>query len=208
MAHQHLVENPMSISSTAPGQPEEHDARVFAPAEPEATFQSPYGEAARRRRRLGGMSAASLLLSLAAVIAVAGVAFAVGRTTAGGTGSIPAANTSAGNGALPGGVTAPGYGFGDDQGRPTGDDANRLDQARGLSGTVISVSGNILTLQLADGRTVGVTLGSSTTYHSQVAASAADVTSGSKVTVSVSGIGPGSDDSGSVTATDVTITGS
>jgi len=199
----------MTISSSTPGQPEETDPRVFAPAEPEVVFQSPYTAPPAPRRRLGGVSAASLLLALAAVVAIAGVAFAVGRTTAdGSSGNVPQANANAGNGTLPGGGAVPGNGLGEDQGRSFGDEGARIDQTRSVTGTVTSVSGSTLTVQLADGRTVQVTLDSSTTYHSEVAASRGDVASGSKVIVSVSGLGNPGDDAGSVTATDVTIAGS
>ncbi len=79
-------------------------------------------------------------------------------------------------------------------GRTGGDDANRIGGSRSLTGTVTSVSGDTLTLQLADGQMVQITLGSSTTYHAQVSAAAGELSTGSQVIVSVSGL----------TATDVT----
>ncbi len=75
----------MTVSNATPEQPEERDSRVFTPADNEVVFHSPFTSTATVRRRLGGISAVSLLLALSGVVAVAGVAFAVGRTTAGTT---------------------------------------------------------------------------------------------------------------------------
>jgi hypothetical protein len=72
-----------------------------------------------------------------------------------------------------------------------------------------------MTVQLADGQTVEVALGSSTTYHNQTSASSSDIAAGDTVQVQVSGgngAGPNasasaSASSGTRTATDVTVTG-
>jgi hypothetical protein len=197
----------MTISSTTPDPPEEQEARVFIPAESEVVYQSPLVTPAATRRRLGGFSAVSLLLALAGVVAIAGVAFAVGRTTAGNTGtSLPA---GAGSDIGDGTGTVPNFGVpgGRDDGG-TDDDANRVTQSRSIRGTVTSVSGDALTVRLADGQTVRVTLGGSTTYHSQASASQDDVATGTGVIVSVAGLGPpGTGTSSELTATDVTIVG-
>ena len=93
-----------------------------------------------------------------------------------------------------------------------------------LTGTVKSADGSTLVITAADGteRTIDV---STSTYHAQAAATAADVTAGDTVSVSVNGFGgfrpgaaPGSSaapaasgapaaGNGTITATDVTITG-
>ncbi len=52
-----------------------------------------------------------------------------------------------------------------------------------LSGTVTEVASDHITLQVTGGGTITIPIDSSTTYHSQAAASASDVTSGAKVLV-------------------------
>ena len=124
-----------------------------------------------------------LLLVFALVIAVGGVTFAVGRVTApasassgrngngfvNGGGAFPSGASA--SGALPSGATA--FGRGGLGGTTT------------INGTVQSMANGTLTLQLADGSTVSVTLSGTTTYHSQAAATAGDVTAGKKVAVQV-----------------------
>jgi hypothetical protein len=146
------------------------------------------------------------LLSVVALVAVAGLCFAFGRISA------PAQSTAGANGAdgLPAAFAsgAPGA-FGSDRGAGLGGLAS-------VTGTVVSVSGSSITVQLADGQTVQLATDSATTYHSQTAATIASVAAGSKVQVQVSGGGqpnaaasasPSS--SGSTrTATDVTVTAS
>ncbi len=197
----------MTVSSTTPEQPEERESRVFTPADSEVVFQSPFTNRATTRRRLGGISAVSLLLALAGVVAIAGVAFAVGRTTAGSTStSLPAgAGADLGNNGTVPNLGVPG---GRDDGG--GDDANRINESRSVTGTVTSVAGDTMTLQLADGQTVQIVLGSSTTYHAQVSASQGNLSTGSQVIVSVAGFGgpPGTGTTSGLTATDVTIAGS
>ncbi len=73
-----------------------------------------------------------------------------------------------------------------------------------------SISGDTLTLQLADGQTVQVAMGASTTYHAQVSASPGQLGTGAKVIVSIPGLAgpPGTGSTSGLTATDVTIAGS
>jgi hypothetical protein len=193
----------MTIPSTTPGRPEDREERVFTPAESEVVFQSPF-TSRPTPRRLGGISVVSLLLALAGAIAIAGVAFAVGRTTAGnaGTSLSTGAGTDISNGTAPN-LGVPGGR--DDNGG--GDDAGRISESRRVTGTVTSVSGSTITLQLADGRSVQVAVDGSTTYHRQVSASQGDVSTGSQVIISVSGFAPPGSTSG-LTASDVTIAGS
>jgi hypothetical protein len=121
----------------------------------------------------------TIVLGLAVLVAVGGVAFAAGRVTA----PAPAvANRGgffgggAGNGTGNGGGNG-GNGFG-------GGAAGRfLGGNVALSGTVTAVASDHITLQIAGGGTITIPIDSSTTYHSQAAASASDVTSGAKVLV-------------------------
>lgn len=187
----------------------EMDVPAFQPASgAPRTFTQPLFSVppARTRRRI---TLTSMLLAAAAVIAVAGVSFAVGRVTA------PAATTPTGfggrtfangNGVAGGGPGAGGGGF--FGGGAAGDIQ--------LNGTVTAVNGSTITLQLSNGRTIDVQTSSSTTYHTQVAGSASDVTSGKTVTIQVQGggglrdlFGRGGTGNGSVTvpAADVTVTG-
>jgi hypothetical protein len=123
----------------------------------------------------------NLVLVIAAAVAVGGVAFAIGRSTA------PASATIGGgpvfeSGAFPGGSFVPGAsgapgivrvgGFG---GGPT------------IEGTVESVDGDKLTIKTKNGQTITVSTGASTTYHTQTDASASDVTAGKTVQVQLDG---------------------
>ena len=204
----------MTVSSTTPP-PAEDAPRVFTAPEGDPVFQSPFTSDHRPRRRLGGISAVSLLLALAAVVAIAGVAFAVGRTTAGiaatGTTGSDAVGGANGGNAFPGGIgddqngTAPQFGA---PGAAGDDEANRVGDTHAITGTVTSVSGDSLTVELANGQSIQVSVGSGTTYHTQVSASQSDLATGDTVIVSVNGgFRPGDDTSG-VTASDVTIASS
>jgi hypothetical protein len=152
-----------------------------------------------------GFSLLNALLGLAMVVAVGGVAFAVGRMTAPTTPTgFP--NGGPGGGNFPGGPGAsfaPGASFG--PGFGGNGPGGGLFGAGGLTieGTVESISGDTLTIRTADGQTVEVTLPAGTTYHSQASASSGDVASGSNVLVRVDvQAGQGTNQ---VTASDVTI---
>jgi hypothetical protein len=88
-----------------------------------------------------------------------------------------------------------------------------------VTGTVVSVARDSITVKLASGQTVTVATGSSTTYHNQTAGSGTDLAAGQTVQVQTSGgTNPGANASASPnasagsgtqttrTATDVTIT--
>jgi hypothetical protein len=130
-----------------------------------------------------GGNLTNVLLVVAAVIAIGGVAFAVGRATA------PTATASGfrgGNGQFPGGQgIAPNGSFAPGQGVPGGFGGDR---ALTISGTVKSIDGTTMTITTADGTETTVDI-TDTTYHSQAAATAADVKAGSSVAVEVTGFG-------------------
>jgi hypothetical protein len=120
----------------------------------------------------------NLVLAVAAAVAIGGIAFAVGRTTA----PVSAATGGNGRGAFANGSFAPRAsgqpGFGGRGGFGGGAGAGLS-----INGTVKSVDGNTLTITTANGQTIEVTTGDSTTYHSQAPATAADVKTGSNVQV-------------------------
>jgi len=120
----------------------------------------------------------NVLLALAFAVALGGVAFAVGRSTA-----PVAAATGRGNGGagfVPGGSFVPGAN-GQGRGGLLGGGALTV------SGTVESIANGKLTVKLASGDTVSFTLDGSTTYRSATSASATDVAVGDKVDVGVTG---------------------
>ena len=173
---------------------------------------------AARRPPARRANSVTVLLVVSAMVALGGVAFAVGRVTSTGQGGTGQTTVNGANGA-PGANGLPAFGP-NASGQP--DDAfGRRDGGFGgaatISGTVVSVTSSSITVQLANGQTVTVATGSSTTYHAQTAATSRDVTQGATVTVKTSGSGnlpnPGSSagaspgTAGSLTATDVTING-
>ena len=102
----------------------------------------------------------NLVLAVAAAVAIGGVAFAVGRSTA----PVSAATGGNGRGAFANGSFAPRAsgqpGFGGRGGFGGGAGAGLS-----INGTVKSVDGNTLTITTANGQTIEVTTGDSTTYH-------------------------------------------
>jgi len=128
-----------------------------------------------------------IVLVIAAIFAIGGIGFAVGRVTAPDTtiASAPGGGRfPAGGGQLPGG----GQG-GQGQG---GQGLGGVFGAGGvtISGEVVSVTATELSLKLASGQTIQIPLDSSTTYHSQAPATAAEVTTGATVQIQVGrGIG-------------------
>ena len=148
-------------------------------------------------------------LAIAVVVAVAGVTFALGRATA------PASASGfpgVGDGGLPGAGSVPGGSF--DPGAAGGPGAFG-GRTMTMTGTVTAVDGSTMTLTTSGGQTVTIDT-SESTYHAQAAATAADVTTGSSVQVSVTGMGgfgrpdaSAAPDAGAgtstISATDVTI---
>ena len=157
----------------------------------------------RVRVRPRRANSTSTLLVIAALVAFGGVGFAVGHATSGsqaGTTQNGAAGQLADASGLPGGPNGDGLRGG-------------LAGAATVTGTVVSVSTDSITVKLASGETVTVATGSATTYHNQTAGSSTDLAAGQTVQVQTSGgtvAGPNASASPGTgttrTATDVTIT--
>jgi hypothetical protein len=85
-----------------------------------------------------------------------------------------------------------------------------------MTGTVVSVAADSITIKLANGQTTTLPTTATTTYHEQNSTTAAAVAAGQTVSVKVSGLGAGPNGpnaaaspgaaAGAQTATDVTIT--
>jgi hypothetical protein len=170
---------PAAIPPTAPA----------APASPSAAV-NPVSPATVTPRR-GGGAWVNLLLVGAAVIAVGGVAFAIGRTTA------PAAASTVGTfqrgGNLPGGVALdpngsfdPGAGNGGRFGGGSGAFGNG---GLAIDGTVTAVDGSTLTITTANGGSVTFDTDDQTTYHETTETDAGSVGVGDDVTVRLNGGG-------------------
>lgn len=136
-------------------------------------YPTPTVRPVQKKQGRGG----TLLLGLAAVVAVAGVAFAAGRFTA------PAAAASNGTGrtGLPFGSFNPGGGGFPGAGR--GGQLGTLGRSLTVRGQVTAASAISITVKLDNGSEVTLPLDSQTTYHTAVAGSATDVTVGSTVVV-------------------------
>ena len=134
-------------------------------------------------RRAGNLL--NLLVAVAALVAVGGIAFAGGRLTA------PAAAAGAGNG---GRFFGPNSSFAPAQGRQPGFGGfgGGLGGASlSVKGTVTAVTSSSITLQLANGGTITLGIDGSTTYHQQESASASNVSEGQQVIVQLAGRGGG-----------------
>lgn len=184
------------------------DTQPFVPVAPEpAAMPDPTtepvvpGKVTTGTNRPRGSMWVNVALGLALAVAVGGVGFAAGRMTA------PASTAGTGPfgaGQLPGGGNFPGGGYfrggnGDGAGRGTfgGGGAS-------ITGTVESISGDALTLKLASGQTITVSLSGTTTYHSEAAASSSDVKTGGTVMIRVE-LNGGEGSATSPSASDVTI---
>ncbi len=179
------------------------------PAAPTTEPVRPLMPAAKPKKSSSGMWL-NLLLVVAAAVAIGGVAFALGRSTAPVAAAAGAGRTGFGNGQLgagrsfdPNASFAPGQGGGLGFGRGGGN--------VGITGTVDSVTADSITVKTANGQTVTFTLSGATTYHQATTATAGDVTTGATVTVRVGGFGggaagqPGASGAPALTATDVTV---
>ena len=182
------------------------DSAYEPPAEPATS--APRAGRSNVGRRANSVTG---LLLVSTMIALGGVAFAAGRVTA--TGQSGTGQTTTGINGANGQNGVPNFGP-NASGAPNLDFGGRDGGLNGpggtVTGTVTSVTSTSITVQLADGQTTTVALGSSTTYHTQTAATNSDVTQGSTVTIKTTG----SDRAAAVasagattrTATDVTVT--
>jgi len=199
----------MTFDSDRPTTPE-----PFDPPEPASFAPQPVvatGPQAPLVKPKSSSRALNAVLALAAVVAIGGIAFAIGRTTA--PAAAAADPRSAFGGGFPNasfapGASAPPGGFiGGGQGGLGG-----LGGGLTMSGTVQSVTADTLTIETEAGQTVELSLDSDTTYHRKTDGVAADVATGSTVEVQLDfagGLGrptASADTSGSVgTASSVTV---
>lgn len=130
-----------------------------------------------RRNRL------DLLLALAAVVAIGGLAFAAGRMTAPAGGPIRGAFGANGQDTNRAGGTG-GFGGG-----------NRLGGAAAIKGQVVEITAAHLTLKLANGQTVQIALAATTAFHQEATAASGDVATGRTVLVQLAPRTPTADQS-------------
>lgn len=172
----------MTFDSSRPTESEPFDPTAPATFAPQPV--APTGPRAPLVKPKSSSLALNALLALAAVVAIGGIAFAIGRTTA------PAAAADP-RGAFPGGFPngsfapnasfAPGAsGFPGGQGGIGG-----LGGGITISGKVQSVSADTLTIETKAGQTIELSLDQDTTYHRKADGAAADVTTGSTVEVQI-----------------------
>jgi hypothetical protein len=186
------------IPAFEPVAPEEVSAPITTPATPAQV---------RSRSRSGGSGLLNIALGVALVVATAGIAFAVGRSTAPAAmatvgvsapeqiGNLPGASFDPDGGGLPGnGGGLPGN-AGNGSG-PRGGFA--LGGGITIEGTVDSMTADSVTVKTEGGETITVGLDTDTTYHQQAAATSADVETGATVIVRLEGgFRPGANGDGS-----------
>ena len=172
---------PVPVYAAAP-QP----GAVFAPAPVEPSTSTPTPATPPAPSRGTGGRWLNVLLVVALGIAIGGVAFAVGRSTA-----PAAAATTNGNGFRNGGFVgaangpqgsfAPGASFVPGQGGFRGGllGAGSLT----ITGTVTAMDASGVTIKTANGDEVTIATDGSTTYHTATTGSASDVTVGANVDV-------------------------
>ena len=179
------------------------------PVIPSAEVVAPASAAAIARpghaRRASSVTA---LLVIGAIVAACGIGFAAGRATSTGQTGTGGTGTGQTGGGAPAGL---GVGLG-----PGGFDTRALGIDVAVTGTVVSVTSESITIKLADGQTTTIATGASTTYHEQNSTTSASVSAGQTVSVKVNGSSGRPDDlnpasspgagAGAQTATDVTIT--
>lgn len=170
----------VSGAAAAPATP----AAPTSPAAAAVTMPVTPAVAVAPRKRSGAW--VNVLLGVAAVIAIGGVAFAIGRSTAPAS---AATNGRFGSGFANGNgfAVGPGSSFQPGQGVPgrgffgTGGPT--------IDGTVESIDATSMTIKLASGDTMTIAFDGSTTYHQSTPATSADVAVGDDVAVRVSGGG-------------------
>ena len=150
----------------------------FAPAPLVATTKP------RNRASLG-----TALLLVGALVAIGGVAFAVGRVTAP-TATAATNGLGAGRGTGTGGT---GFGAGGTGGAGAFGGAGRNGSGLSVTGTVVAIDANTIQLKLTTGATMTLNLGTSVTYRDSTVGSASDVAPGATVELGLSlgaGTGP------------------
>ena len=161
----------MTISEQPPIQPavpETPPVAVFPPA--------PVPVPAPALRANAGLG---IVLGLAALVAVGGVSFAVGRVTAPAStiaGGRTGTGTGQGNGGLPGNGGnggAPGFGRGN----------GGFGGSLAVTGTVTAVTADHITIKLGSGQSVDIPINGTTTYHQENAGSSSDVQAGKNVLI-------------------------
>jgi hypothetical protein len=162
----------------------------LVPVSPSPVSASPVSPAPVRRGSAGSSRVLNLALGLAVLVAVGGVAFAVGRATAPVTAG--AATVIGQNGTGTRGNGLPGGSFDPDASQRPGGFTGRggfggLGGGLVIEGTVESIAADSVTIKMADGTTVTVGLDATTTYHSAAPATASDVTAGATVKLQVTG---------------------
>jgi len=144
--------------------------------------------------RKSGTSIINIVLALAVMVAIGGVAFAVGRITA------PATAAAAGTGGFGRGGfggAAGGTGAFGGSGAAGGTGARGSFGAGGagafggltVQGTVTDVSASGVTIKTATGLEVQISTDGTTTYHQQAAGASTDVAVGKTVLVQLAGVG-------------------
>jgi hypothetical protein len=166
----------MTFDSNRPATPE-----PFNPPEPASFAPQPVvatGPRVPLVKPKSSSRALNAVLALAAVVAIGGIAFAIGRTTA------PAAAAADPRGAFGGGF--PNGSFAPDaSGGPAGFPGGGLGRGVPLSGTVESLTPDLLTITTDSGQTIQISLDTDTGYHAKSDATSTDVVVGSTVEVDV-----------------------
>jgi hypothetical protein len=169
----------MTFDPNRPTTPEPFDppeSARFAP-QPEAAT----GPRAPLVKPKSSSRALNAVLALAAVVAIGGIAFAIGRTTA----PTAAANPrGAFAGGFPNASFAPNA-SGGPAGFPGGGQGLGLGRGLTVSGTVAALTTDTLTITTDSGQTIEVGLDADTGYHAKNDATSADVVVGSAVEVGV-----------------------
>ena len=165
--------------------PDDRSRDPFQPAAPASPTPAPFDRPTPLDpveppvvRAKGGAMLVNVVLGLALVVAVGGVAFAAGRVTA------PATAAGARTGPGQGGFV-PGAGGPTASGAPGGGFAGA--GGTSLQGTVTAVTADSITLQLTSGQSITIPTDAQTTWHQRESATAADVTNGSTVIVQLQG---------------------
>jgi hypothetical protein len=207
--------------TTPPFPPAGRDPQDESPTQPVPVDPTATPVQVRSGPRSGGSGILNLALAVALVVATAGIAFAVGRSTApaavaavgagasGQVGTLPGASFDPSGGGLPGNPGAVPGNAGDGSG-PRG--GFGLGGGLTIEGTVDSVTADSVTVKTEGGQTITVGLDTDTTYHQQTDATASAVETGATVVVRLEGgFRPGANGTGSAdgatlgSASDVTV---